>query len=240
MTAVWSESVDDANVLMLVHVLILVYVPFVGVPVCHDEHAHHMGKTRALSRGRTGRQQHERRFRDGRRAVPPAELRRLGKHGGGSPSRGPGRGRGLARPRRRPQAHPPPPLGHAGGDPHRPEGGGAVRARGAHHASADHPNLPRTIDGGVDETNGDLPFLAMEFLDGHPLADLVAEEGAASGVLGRRPRGADRRWPGRRSRCRRGPPGPQTPQRDAAPAVAPSKSSTSAWAGLSTIPTAPS
>ncbi len=40
-----------------------------------------------------------------------------------------------------------------------------------------HPNLPRTIDGGVDETNGDLPFLVMEFLDGHPLADLVAEEG---------------------------------------------------------------
>ncbi|MFJ1595493.1 protein kinase [Streptomyces sp. NPDC088261] len=41
----------------------------------------------------------------------------------------------------------------------------------------DHPNLPRTIDGGVDATNGDLPFLAMEFLDGHTLADLVAEEG---------------------------------------------------------------
>ncbi|MEK8143877.1 serine/threonine-protein kinase [Streptomyces sp. M10(2022)] len=40
-----------------------------------------------------------------------------------------------------------------------------------------HPNLPRTIDGGVDETNGDLPFLVMEFLDGHPLADLVSEEG---------------------------------------------------------------
>ncbi|MEU7044710.1 protein kinase [Streptomyces varsoviensis] len=40
-----------------------------------------------------------------------------------------------------------------------------------------HPNLPRTIDGGVDETNEDLPFLVMEFLDGHPLAELIAEEG---------------------------------------------------------------
>ncbi|WP_329356568.1 protein kinase domain-containing protein [Streptomyces anulatus] len=40
-----------------------------------------------------------------------------------------------------------------------------------------HPNLPRTIDGGVDEANGDLPYLAMEFLDGHPLSDLIAEEG---------------------------------------------------------------
>ncbi|MFW6721964.1 protein kinase domain-containing protein [Streptomyces sp. MAR4 CNY-716] len=40
-----------------------------------------------------------------------------------------------------------------------------------------HPNLPRTVDGGVDEANGGLPYLAMEFLDGYPLADLVAEEG---------------------------------------------------------------
>ncbi|APU44685.1 protein kinase domain-containing protein [Streptomyces sp. TN58] len=41
---------------------------------------------------------------------------------------------------------------------------------------ARHPNLPRTIAGGVDDTNGGLPYLAMEFLDGHPLADLVADE----------------------------------------------------------------
>ncbi|MFF2718282.1 protein kinase [Streptomyces sp. NPDC058011] len=40
-----------------------------------------------------------------------------------------------------------------------------------------HPNLPRTIDGGVDETNDDLPFLAMEFLDGHTLAALIDDEG---------------------------------------------------------------
>ncbi|MCM2580140.1 serine/threonine-protein kinase, partial [Streptomyces meridianus] len=40
----------------------------------------------------------------------------------------------------------------------------------------DHPNLPRTIDGGVDGTNGGLPYLVMELLDGRPLSDLVAEE----------------------------------------------------------------
>ncbi|MER5432609.1 protein kinase [Streptomyces sp. NPDC002588] len=42
-----------------------------------------------------------------------------------------------------------------------------------------HPNLPRTIGGGVDRADGTesgLPYLAMEFLDGHPLADLVIEE----------------------------------------------------------------
>ncbi|WP_344975517.1 protein kinase domain-containing protein [Streptosporangium fragile] len=37
----------------------------------------------------------------------------------------------------------------------------------------DHPNLPRTIDGGVDDTG--LPYLAMEFLDGETLRDLVNE-----------------------------------------------------------------
>jgi len=34
-----------------------------------------------------------------------------------------------------------------------------------------HPNLPRTIDGGVDPTGR--PYLAMEFLDGRELADLI-------------------------------------------------------------------
>ncbi|MDN5851807.1 MAG: protein kinase, partial [Actinomycetia bacterium] len=36
-----------------------------------------------------------------------------------------------------------------------------------------HPNLPRTIDGGVDESGR--PYLAMEFLDGRQLADLIDE-----------------------------------------------------------------
>ncbi|MFI0774649.1 protein kinase [Streptomyces sp. NPDC021212] len=39
-----------------------------------------------------------------------------------------------------------------------------------------HPNIPVTIDGGTDEANGALPYLVMEFLDGHPLSDLIAEE----------------------------------------------------------------
>ncbi|WP_331452414.1 protein kinase domain-containing protein [Streptomyces sp. SS162] len=44
--------------------------------------------------------------------------------------------------------------------------------------SKGHPNLTLLIDGGVDETpgGGGLPYLAMELLDGHPLADLIAEE----------------------------------------------------------------
>ncbi|WP_327417170.1 protein kinase domain-containing protein [Streptomyces sp. NBC_01233] len=44
--------------------------------------------------------------------------------------------------------------------------------------SQGHPNLTRLIDGGVDESPGGsgLPFLAMELLDGHPLADLIDEE----------------------------------------------------------------
>ncbi|MER7433963.1 protein kinase [Pseudonocardia alni] len=37
----------------------------------------------------------------------------------------------------------------------------------------DHPNLPRTVDGGVDASGR--PYLAMEFLDGRQLADLVDE-----------------------------------------------------------------
>jgi serine/threonine protein kinase/superfamily II DNA/RNA helicase len=41
----------------------------------------------------------------------------------------------------------------------------------------DHPNLTRIIDGGVDETNDGLPYLAMELLDGHPIAALIDEEG---------------------------------------------------------------
>ena len=44
--------------------------------------------------------------------------------------------------------------------------------------SQGHPNLTRLIDGGVDGTPGGsgLPYLAMELLDGHPLADLIDEE----------------------------------------------------------------
>ncbi|HEX6970395.1 MAG TPA: protein kinase [Micromonosporaceae bacterium] len=38
---------------------------------------------------------------------------------------------------------------------------------------SDHPNLPRTIDGGVDPSG--LPYLAMELLDGDTLRDLVSE-----------------------------------------------------------------
>ncbi|MEV5383425.1 protein kinase [Streptomyces sp. NPDC052721] len=44
--------------------------------------------------------------------------------------------------------------------------------------SQGHPNLTLLIDGGVDRTAGGsgLPYLAMELLDGHPLADLIDEE----------------------------------------------------------------
>jgi ATP-dependent helicase YprA (DUF1998 family)/serine/threonine protein kinase len=43
--------------------------------------------------------------------------------------------------------------------------------------SQGHPNLTLLIDGGVDRTpEGGLPYLAMELLDGHPLADLIDEE----------------------------------------------------------------
>ncbi|GAA1007989.1 protein kinase [Streptomyces thermogriseus] len=44
--------------------------------------------------------------------------------------------------------------------------------------SQGHPNLTLLIDGGVDRAPGGsgLPYLAMELLDGHPLADLIAEE----------------------------------------------------------------
>ncbi|MFD8332942.1 protein kinase [Streptomyces solisilvae] len=40
----------------------------------------------------------------------------------------------------------------------------------------DHPNLTRLIAGGVAEDNDGLPYLAMEFLDGETLRDLVEEE----------------------------------------------------------------
>lgn len=40
----------------------------------------------------------------------------------------------------------------------------------------DHRNLTRLIDGGVPEGNGGLPYLAMEFLDGETLRDLIGEE----------------------------------------------------------------
>ncbi|MFD3624584.1 serine/threonine-protein kinase [Streptomyces sp. DSM 116494] len=44
--------------------------------------------------------------------------------------------------------------------------------------SQGHPNLTLLIDGGVDDapSAGGLPYLAMELLDGHPLADLIDEE----------------------------------------------------------------
>ncbi|URM92769.1 protein kinase [Streptomyces sp. MRC013] len=44
--------------------------------------------------------------------------------------------------------------------------------------SQGHPNLTLLVDGGVDDApgGGGLPYLAMELLDGHPLADLVDEE----------------------------------------------------------------
>ncbi|MEU9791921.1 protein kinase [Streptomyces sparsogenes] len=44
--------------------------------------------------------------------------------------------------------------------------------------SQGHPNLTLLIDGGVDRAPGGsgLPYLAMELLDGHPLADLIDEE----------------------------------------------------------------
>lgn len=41
---------------------------------------------------------------------------------------------------------------------------------------APHPHLARLIDGGVDASNGGLPYLAMEYLDGETLRDLIAEE----------------------------------------------------------------
>ncbi|MFE0676145.1 protein kinase [Streptomyces sp. NPDC058867] len=44
--------------------------------------------------------------------------------------------------------------------------------------SQGHPNLTLLVDGGVDRAPGGsgLPYLAMELLDGHPLADLIDEE----------------------------------------------------------------
>ena len=44
--------------------------------------------------------------------------------------------------------------------------------------SKGHPNLTLLIGGGVDQAPGgsSLPYLAMELLDGHPLADLIDEE----------------------------------------------------------------
>src|SRR3954470_18718167 len=45
--------------------------------------------------------------------------------------------------------------------------------------SQGHPNLTLLIAGGVDDEapgGSGLPYLAMELLDGHPLADLIDEE----------------------------------------------------------------
>ncbi|MFF1867270.1 protein kinase [Kitasatospora herbaricolor] len=40
----------------------------------------------------------------------------------------------------------------------------------------DHPHLSRLVDGGVDEAHGGRPYLAMEYLDGEVLRDLIEEE----------------------------------------------------------------
>ncbi|MEV5239855.1 protein kinase [Streptomyces cinnamoneus] len=40
----------------------------------------------------------------------------------------------------------------------------------------DHPNLTRLVDGGVDTAGTGHPYLAMEFLDGEALRDLIEEE----------------------------------------------------------------
>ncbi|MFJ9614950.1 protein kinase domain-containing protein [Streptomyces noursei] len=40
----------------------------------------------------------------------------------------------------------------------------------------EHPHLTRLIDGGIDEGHGGLPYLAMQFLDGESLRDLIDEE----------------------------------------------------------------
>ncbi|MGV9289336.1 protein kinase domain-containing protein [Streptomyces sp. NPDC003719] len=39
-----------------------------------------------------------------------------------------------------------------------------------------HPNLTRLVAGGIDDQAGGLPYLAMEFLDGETLRDLIEEE----------------------------------------------------------------
>ncbi|MFI8090210.1 protein kinase [Streptomyces sp. NPDC086080] len=39
-----------------------------------------------------------------------------------------------------------------------------------------HPNLTRLVAGGIDDQSGGLPYLAMEFLDGETLRDLIEEE----------------------------------------------------------------
>ncbi|MDQ1029726.1 serine/threonine protein kinase/superfamily II DNA/RNA helicase [Streptomyces umbrinus] len=39
-----------------------------------------------------------------------------------------------------------------------------------------HPNLTRLVAGGVAESNSNLPYLAMELLDGETLRDLISEE----------------------------------------------------------------
>ncbi|MEX2982273.1 protein kinase [Streptomyces sp. C36] len=40
----------------------------------------------------------------------------------------------------------------------------------------EHPNLTRLVDGGIDEAGDGRPYLAMEFLDGETLRDLIEEE----------------------------------------------------------------
>ncbi|WP_405014100.1 protein kinase domain-containing protein [Kitasatospora sp. NBC_01539] len=39
----------------------------------------------------------------------------------------------------------------------------------------DDPHLPRVIDGGLDASNGGLPYLVMEYLDGRPLSWLLGD-----------------------------------------------------------------
>ncbi|MEY9956697.1 protein kinase [Streptacidiphilus sp. MAP5-52] len=38
-----------------------------------------------------------------------------------------------------------------------------------------HPNLPRTIDGGLDASNADLAYLVMDYLDGQPLSWILCD-----------------------------------------------------------------
>ncbi|CAM5583149.1 hypothetical protein SALBM217S_01095 [Streptomyces griseoloalbus] len=83
--------------------------------------------------------------------------------------------------------------------------------------SQGHPNLTLLIDGGVDDSadGGGLPYLAMELLDGSPLADLIDEEPAAAGLLGRGRRRADRVRADGGAHGRGRAPRPEAGQRDA-------------------------
>ena len=74
------------------------------------------------------------------------------------------------------------------------------------------PNLPRTIAGGLD---GDRPYLAMEYIDGITLSELIDESGPVAGRVGRRDRRADREGAGCRAPGRRRAPGREAVQHHA-------------------------